>query len=186
MFQKVVLKKERSKLLEEYRGKKVIVHAVRPGHHGNGFQRFKYSGVIDENIKAPISLSFGCLFLNIDNMLQKCKFLISTKASFDECFVVSIEDAETNEMIYDNDVVLKADGNEMVGNGNISSVDENDRLSEYNGKPAILLNTFENNGQKYMKLRVSNKLTYIGKMPKDFKLVKEKAKTMDDEKELKL
>ena len=186
MFQKVVLKKERVKLLKEYRGKKVIVHAVRPDNDCNSFQRFKYTGFIDSNINASLSLSLGCLFLNINNMLQKCRFLLSTNARYDECFVISVEDAETHEIIYNNDVMLKFSGNEITGNGIISGVNEDDRLGQYNGKPGILLNTFESNGQKYMKLRVANKLTYIGEMPNGFKLINENDKTKDDEKELKL
>lgn len=170
MFQKIYFQTKQARDLENYKGKTVVVHAVRPTHNAEGFQKFKYFGVIDPDMKEEISISLGYFVLNVGGVHINCDFIVKDKANINECFVMSVEDPETNKVIYENGTSLKFEGEELVGTGKINLSEEH-YLNKFNGQSAILLNTFQNHNQNYMKLKFSDRFAYIGSVPKDFKLL---------------
>ena len=117
--------------------------------------------------------------MNVEGLHLNCKFIASEKANYNECFVMSIEDAETHKTIYENGTSLKVDGEEILGTGKIFGVEEH-YLSQFNGQPAILLNIFESHNQDFMKLKVSDKFAYIGNIPEDFKLSEQNYKLVKE------
>lgn len=180
MFQKIYFQTKQARELENYKGKKIIVHAVRPNHNGEGFQKFKYVGVVDPDLKNEISISLGFFLLKVGNIHLNCDFVVKDKANVEECFVMSVEDPKTNKVIYENGTDLKFEGEEILGTGKITGVDEH-YLERFDGRPAILLNTFEKDNQNYMKLKISDRLTYIGNVPNNFKLVETNFKLVNEE-----
>ena len=183
MFQKIYFQAEQAKNLENCKGKKVIVHAVRPNIHAAGFQKFMYEGVIDKGQKEQISIASGGFYLDVGNILFFCKFIVSERANPNECFVMSIEDPETHKTIYENGTSLKFDGEEMLGSGIITGLEDDRYLGQFNNKPAILLNTFNRDDHDYIELKVSNNLTFIGQKPENFQLKSIDAKNVETEEE---
>lgn len=170
MLQKIMFQTKQARDLENYKGKAVIVHAVRPSHDKLGFQKFKYIGVVDPDLANEISISLGFFILKVGKIHFKCDFVVKDKADVSECFIMSVEDPETNKIIYENGTNLKFEGEEIPGTGKITGVEDH-YLNRFEGEPAILLNTFKRQDQDCMELRVSDRLAYIGNVPKDFKLV---------------
>ena len=182
MFQKINFHTKEARDLENYKGKAVIVHAVRPNHNGLGFQKFKYVGVVDPDLKNEISISLGFFILKVGKIHFNCDFVVKEKAKLNECFVMSVEDPETNKIIYENGTDLKFEGEEIPGTGKITGVEDH-HLERFEGRPAILLNTFKRQNQNCMQLRVSDGLAYIGKVPEDFKLVETDFQPVNEEAE---
>ena len=170
MNQKIVFQTKQAKDLENYKGKTVVVHAVRPNFEGEGFQKFSYVGVIDPELKESISIALGYFVLNVKGVQLNCDFVVSEKATVNDCFVMSVQDAKTGKVLYENGTSLKFDGKEYNGTGKIECSENGEYLNKFNGKPAILLNTFEKDGEKCMRLKLTNKVTYVGRIPKNFKL----------------
>lgn len=169
MFQKIVFQTKEAKALENYKGKKVVVHAVRPNLQG-GFQKFRYEGVISKDLKEPISIALGYFLLDADKVQLNCNFVVSEKAKTDECFVMSVEDAETQKTLYENKTSLKFCGPELEGNVKLEGFEQSKYLNKFNGTSAVLLAVYKKGEQDYAEFKVSNNLTFFERLPKDFKL----------------
>lgn len=175
-FLKMAERAKNIRNLNNYKGKQVIVHAVRPVFYNNvlvKFQKFQYVGKINRKFDDNISMTLGRFILVIGKNYMICKFKFSKNAEnrFGECYVMSVEDAKTQQQIYSSDTKLNITESEMVGNGIITGVENDELLKKYDQKPAILLGTYEVKNQKYMELLLAKDFIYKGKIPENFKLV---------------
>ena len=175
-FLKMAERAKNIRNLNNYKGKQVIVHAVRPVFYNKAlvkYQKFQYVGKINRKFDENISMTLGLFILAIGKNYMICKFKFSKNAEnrFGECYVMSIEDAKTQQQIYSSDTKLNIAESEMLGNGVITGVENDELLKKYNQKPAILLGTYEVKNQKYMELLVAKDVIYKGKIPDGFELV---------------
>ena len=166
---------QQARNLENYKGKKVIVHAVVPFKVENKFkayQKVKYAGVYEENSKFVNTLKDGYLNLDIDGITMKCLFLPTEHLTIGECCVRYIQDAETKEIIYKNNRDFETLDKEILGNGVLSGLTTENFLAKFEGKNGVLASTSILNGKACMSLMLSNKLTYCGGVSKNFRISK--------------